>query len=266
VDLQLGINIARLTQSGTHMAKKLKATTLENQYGRPIWEDVESGKRHSELSTTFKYKGKWVNMPTLHNGKIYTADELIRLLKINDFALDGGITSTHNSKSEAEQAAKSRSDSMKQTTAKTANATNFLSDEGMTLISNDPGYINRDAIKAKNDKILADKRNKKLAATVKPVFTYKGDVLPKEPINLIKNVKPDYGPVPGFKRPLDNKGNKQGYYDADEQSEFWKTDAGYEKAMQTWGKDGGVLPQFVKKPVKKELDINAIKKFFSLNR
>jgi len=247
------------------VSKKLKTTIYENQYGRPIWEDIETGQRHSELSATFKYKGKWVNMPTLHNGKIYTTDQLIRFLKIDDSALDGRITSTHNSKSEAEKAAKSRSDEMKQTTAKTADAQNFLSDEGMRLISNDPGYINRDAIKTKNDKILADRRNKKLTANLKPVFTYKGDVMPKEPITLIKDLKLDYGPVPGFKKPLDNKGNKQGYYDADEKSQFWKTDAGYEKAMQTWGKNNGVLPQFVKTPVKKEFDFNAIKKFFGSN-
>jgi len=228
------------------MAKKLKATTLENQYGRPIWEDVESGKRHSELSTTFKYKGEWVNMPTLHKGKIYNADQLKRFLDLDDSALDGWITSTHKSKFEAEQAAKSRSDNMKQTAAKTASGFFELSEAGQKLVAKD---------KAKT---------KKLAATVKPVFTYKGDVLPKESITLIKDLKPDYGPVPGFKRPLDSKGNKQGYYDADEQSEFWKTDAGYEKAMQTWGKQGGVLPQFVKKPKQKEFDISAITKLFTM--
>ena len=38
---------------------------------------------------------------------------------------------------------------------KTANAEYPLSDKGMELIANDPGYKNRDEIKAKNDKILA---------------------------------------------------------------------------------------------------------------
>lgn len=125
-------------------------------------------------------------------------------------------------------------------------------------------------VKFVNDETLTDSKtknkDKKLAASVKPVFTYKGDMKSKEPVTLIKNVQLDYGPMPGFKQPLDNKGNKQGYWDADEKSEFWKTDAGYEKAMQTWGKDGGVLPQFVKKPKQKELDISAIKKFFKVNK
>ena len=97
----------------------------------------------------------------------------------------------------------------------------------------------------------------------KPIFNI--DVK-KENTNFekVKKLKPDYGEMPGFKRPLDSKGKKQGYWDADEKSDFWKTDAGYEKAVQTWGRDGGTLPQFVKKPIKKELDIEAIKKFFSM--
>ena len=246
--------------------KTLKATSLESQYGRPIWEDVKSGAKHSEISTTFKYNGKWVNMPSLHKGKIYTDDELIRLLNLNDSALDGGITSSHNTKEEAEKAAYDRSMGMKHLAAKTSSAIFPLSDAGYTLISQDPGFINRDAIKAKNDKILANKRNKKLAANVKSVFTYKGDMKPQESVTLMKDVKVDYGPMPGFKRPLDNQGKKQGYYDADEKSEFWKTDAGYQKALQTWGKDGGVLPQFVKKPEQKEFDMSAIRKLFTLNR
>tara|TARA_R110000823_G_scaffold95415_1_gene208207 strand:- start:2089 stop:3126 length:1038 start_codon:yes stop_codon:yes gene_type:complete len=81
----------------------------------------------------------------------------------------------------------------------------------------------------------------------------------------IKNMKPDYGEVPGFKQPLDAKGNKQGYWDADETSDFWKTNAGYEKAQQTWGRDGGTLPQFVKKPERKDIDLDAIKNLFRMN-
>ena len=250
------------------MSKTLKTTSLETQYGRPIFEDAITGEKHSELSTTFQYKGKWVNMPTLHNGKIYTTDQLIRLLNINDSALDGGITSTHTSKSEAEQAAKSRSNNMKQTAAKTTNANYSLSNASVDLITADPGFINRDAIKLKNDKILSEKQNRRLTANnkPKPIFTYNKNWNSKEKTNDFSNLKkltPNYGEMPGFKQPLDAKGNKQGHWDADEKSDFWKTDAGYAKALQTWGKDGNTLPQFVKKPVKKELDIKKIKSFFS---
>ena len=69
--------------------------------------------------------------------------------------------------------------------------------------------------------------------------------------------------MPGFKF-SQAKGQKkgQGFWSADETSDFWQTDAGYEKAMQTWGeKPGWVKPGF--RPKKKELDINAIKKWFT---
>lgn len=242
-------------QSGTHMAKKLKATTLENQYGRPIWEDVETGEKHSELSTTFQYKGKWINMPTLHKGKIYTADQLKRFLDLDDSALDGWITSTHESKFEAEQAAKDRSTSFKHTAAKTSNANFQLSDAGFALIQQDPGYINRNVIKAKNDK--------ELAANNKPIFNYKSDIKLEEPVNLTKDLKPNYGEMPGFKfTSAKTKNPKAGFWSADETSDFWQTDAGYEKAIQTWGeKPGWVKPGF--RPKKEELDINAIKKWLT---
>ena len=88
-------------------------------------------------------------------------------------------------------------------------------------------------------------------------------VLPKLE-KTTKNIMPvDYGPMAGFKRPLDNKGNQQGYYDVDDKSKFWQTDAGYKKAIQTWG-NSGTLPSYVKRPGKKELDIDKIKKFFKI--
>ena len=70
--------------------------------------------------------------------------------------------------------------------------------------------------------------------------------------------------MPGFKLPpKDAKGKSTGnYWSVDEKSPFWQTDAGYEKAMQTWGeKPGWVKPGF--RPKRKELDINAIKKWFT---
>ena len=66
----------------------------------------------------------------------------------------------------------------------------------------------------------------------------------------------EYGEMPGFK-----KAENGNYWSADETSPFWQTDAGYEKAMQTWGKKPGwVKPGY--RPKKKELDIEAIKKWF----
>lgn len=100
----------------------------------------------------------------------------------------------------------------------------------------------------------------------KPMFNfeYKPHMNPEQKANDNRNIKgltPDYGEMPGFKKAKD--GN---YWSADENSEFWKTDAGYEKAVQTWGASGNPLPTYVKKPVRKELDVQAIKNFFKPNR
>jgi len=104
----------------------------------------------------------------------------------------------------------------------------------------------------------------------KPIFNfkYKPHMNPEEKMKDNRNLKglsPEYGKMPGFK--FVSAGTKDpdaGYWSADEDSQFWKTDAGYEKAQQTWG-NTGTLPNYVKRPVKKELDVNAIKKFFGSN-
>ena len=36
--------------------------------------------------------------------------------------------------------------------------------------------------------------------------------------------------------------------------------------METWGASGNPLPTFVKRPARKELDVQAIKNFFKPNR
>ena len=77
----------------------------------------------------------------------------------------------------------------------------------------------------------------------------------------LKGLTPDYGEMPGFK-----KAENGNYWSADENSEFWKTDAGYQKAVETWGASGNPLPAYVKKPARKELDVQAIKNFFKPNR
>lgn len=128
--------------------------------------------------------------------------------------------------------------------------------ETIRVMEEPPVFMNDEFIggsKTRNNK-------KSLLDTTKSKLNW-WDTLTSNLNNKRKNLTVDYGPVPGFKRPLDNKGNKQGYYDADEQSEFWKTNAGYEKAMQLWG-NSGALPQYVKKPIRQELNINAIKNFF----
>ena len=99
----------------------------------------------------------------------------------------------------------------------------------------------------------------------KPIFNF--SMRPEEKMNdarSLKGLTPDYGKMPGFKLPTNDKGETNGnYWSADENSDFWKTDAGYQKAQETWGQN---LPTFVKKPQRKDIDIDAIKKFFTSSR
>tara|TARA_R100001463_G_scaffold74544_1_gene128566 strand:- start:2595 stop:5882 length:3288 start_codon:yes stop_codon:yes gene_type:complete len=86
---------------GTKINKKTQA-------GRDVYETPE-GEMVSEKSTTFKYKGQWINIPSIHEGNRYDDDTLILML-------EAGLiepTSVHKNRKEAEQAARKRSDSLK---------------------------------------------------------------------------------------------------------------------------------------------------------
>jgi hypothetical protein len=115
-----------------------------------------------------------------------------------------------------------------------------------------------------------DSRGPKTRQSNKPKskFEYKPHMTPEQKMNAtLENVTlSEYGEMPGFKLPTDDKGKSIGnYWSVDETSPFWQTDAGYEKAMQTWGeKPGWVKPGF--RPKKQELDINAIKKWFTSSK
>ena len=83
---------------------KLKPTNRTTKTGRRIY---KLGDRDvSEISTTFKYKGKWINIPSIHNGKIIRSEK-----KLKQMLDDNEIkpTSTHKSLALAEAAAAKRS-------------------------------------------------------------------------------------------------------------------------------------------------------------
>ncbi len=89
------------------MADVGKKTGKRTQAGRDVYETPE-GEMVSEKSTTFEYKGKWINVPTIHGGKQHSEDQLMKML-------DKGLikpTSTHDKLEEAIRAAQSRSDSL----------------------------------------------------------------------------------------------------------------------------------------------------------
>ena len=82
-------------------------TDKKTQAGRDVYKTPE-GEMVSEKSTTFEYKGKWINVPTIHGGKQYSEDQLLDML-------DKGLikpTSTHTKLEEAIKAAQSRSGSL----------------------------------------------------------------------------------------------------------------------------------------------------------
>ena len=82
-------------------------TGKTTQAGRTVYKTPE-GEMVSEKSTTFKYKGKWINIPSIVMGERLEDEELKELL-------DEGLiepTSMHDELEEAEKAAEERSDSL----------------------------------------------------------------------------------------------------------------------------------------------------------
>jgi hypothetical protein len=89
------------------MADVGKRTGKQTQAGKDVYETPE-GEMVSEKSTTIEYRGKWINVPTIHGGKQYSESELLGML-------DEGLikpTSVHNELEEAIEAAQSRSNSL----------------------------------------------------------------------------------------------------------------------------------------------------------
>ena len=90
------------------MAKVGKKTGKKTQAGKDVYKTPE-GKNVSEISSTFEYKGKWINVPSIHKGYEYD-DDTLRLM------LEAGVikpTSVHDSRTEAEAEAEDRSDRLK---------------------------------------------------------------------------------------------------------------------------------------------------------
>mgnify|MGYP001052891592 FL=1 len=112
-------------------------------------------------------------------------------------------------------------------------------------------------------KTISSNKNVSTSRSIFPDKSINKKIKNKDVSLINKNLKPNYGEMPGFKfTSAKTKNPKAGFWSADETSDFWQTDAGYEKAMQTWGeKPGWVKPGY--RPKKKELDINAIKKWFT---
>ena len=91
--------------SKTSRKKVGKDTGETTKAGRPIYE-TETGERRSEYSFTIQLdNGKWINIPSIHNGYYYTEKELKEAVEDNRMI----PTSEHKSEKEALLAAKKRS-------------------------------------------------------------------------------------------------------------------------------------------------------------
>ena len=82
-------------------------TGMITEYGRKVYE-TPGGEKVSEKSVTLQMGDTWINVPSIHGGKMYNQAQLEQML------MSGKIqpTSTHNSEQEAVDAAMSRSDMM----------------------------------------------------------------------------------------------------------------------------------------------------------
>ena len=88
-----------------------KPTGEKTKSGRPIYIDDDTGERRSEYSSTIQLdNGKWINIPSIHNGHYYSDKELKEAVEDNRMI----PTSEHKSEKEALLAAKKRSKTLKQ--------------------------------------------------------------------------------------------------------------------------------------------------------
>ena len=106
-----------------------KDTGKTTQEGRTVFE-TKDGEMVSEKSVTFKYKGKWVNVPSIHEGRSYDQDTL-------KLMLDRGLikpTSQHENLENAKKAAAKRSEALEFNNGGTVmKETGGLYDEGGTV-------------------------------------------------------------------------------------------------------------------------------------
>ena len=82
-------------------------TEFKTEAGKPIYIS-ETGEIVSEKSRTLRFNGKWVNVPSIHDGIEYSEDQLLEMLEDNKIK----PTSTHKSLNLAEKAAQKRSPSL----------------------------------------------------------------------------------------------------------------------------------------------------------
>ena len=95
--------VGKFTGNYTQTGRKIyKTKAVQKGRGKGI-----KGEYVSEKSRTIPFDNKktWINVPSIHNGKIYSEDQLVKMLKNKKIK----PTSIHNSQVEAKKAAIKRS-------------------------------------------------------------------------------------------------------------------------------------------------------------
>jgi hypothetical protein len=106
---------------------KLKKTDKKTSEGKDVFINTVTGEEHSELSVTLEYpanSGKWINVPSLLNGRVYNAKGVLAMLKKGKLV----PTSTHMSEQKASEAAAYRSTTLQSNTGEVLEPANEIAD------------------------------------------------------------------------------------------------------------------------------------------
>ena len=153
-----------------------KKTGKKTQAGKDVYVTPE-GKNVSEISRTFKYKGKWINVPSIHKGREYDQKTLKLMLEAEVIK----PTSTHDSRTEAEAAARDRSDRLK------------FDEGGMATEEERLGFVESYGVEPVTD-INTDLTFKDAATSVAEMTPIIGDAMAaKEVYDELMKDEPNYG-------------------------------------------------------------------------
>jgi hypothetical protein len=152
-----------------------KKTGKKTQAGKDVYKTPE-GKNVSEISRTFKYKGKWINVPSIHKGREYDQATLKLMLEAEIIK----PTSIHDNRTKAEAAARDRSDRLK------------FDEGGMATEEDRLNFVRSYGVEPVTD-INTDLTFKDAAKTVAEMTPIIGDAMAaKEIYDELQKEDPDY--------------------------------------------------------------------------
>ena len=103
-----GKSVGRKTNERTRAGRPVytaPSDIVTRRENLPLEDEAVSPVKVSEISRTMKIDGKWINIPSVHNGQLFNQQQLKQLLKNKEIK----PTSIHTSKDAAITAAKNRS-------------------------------------------------------------------------------------------------------------------------------------------------------------